>query len=46
MGATIPARLVESTSNLYMPAYYLMVIGLIGLITGMSMRETADRTAS
>ncbi|MFJ5435602.1 glycine betaine/L-proline transporter ProP [Pectobacterium sp. CHL-2024] len=40
---TAAAWLVESTSNLYMPAYYLMVIGLIGLITGMSMRETANQ---
>ena len=40
---TAAAWLVESTGNLYMPAYYLMVIGLIGLITGMSMRETANQ---
>ncbi|AIA70493.1 proline/betaine transporter [Pectobacterium atrosepticum SCRI1043] len=40
---TAVAWLVESTGNLYMPAYYLMVIGLIGLITGMSMRETANQ---
>ncbi|MCV9878158.1 glycine betaine/L-proline transporter ProP [Brenneria izbisi] len=40
---TIAAWLVESTKNLYMPAYYLMVIGIIGIITGISMRETANR---
>ncbi|MEH2920071.1 glycine betaine/L-proline transporter ProP [Samsonia erythrinae] len=40
---TLAAWLVESTSNLYMPAYYLMVIGMLGLITGMSMRETANQ---
>ncbi|SUI04595.1 proline/betaine transporter [Salmonella enterica subsp. indica] len=26
-----------------MPAYYLMVIAVIGLITGISMKETANR---
>nr|WP_113868716.1 glycine betaine/L-proline transporter ProP [Brenneria salicis]NMN92024.1 MHS family proline/betaine transporter-like MFS transporter [Brenneria salicis ATCC 15712 = DSM 30166]RBP59120.1 MHS family proline/betaine transporter-like MFS transporter [Brenneria salicis ATCC 15712 = DSM 30166]RLM29694.1 proline/betaine transporter [Brenneria salicis ATCC 15712 = DSM 30166] len=40
---TIAAWLVESTKNLYMPAYYLMVIGIIGITTGISMRETANR---
>jgi MHS family proline/betaine transporter-like MFS transporter len=34
---------VESTQNLMMPAYYLMVIAVIGLITGLSMKETANR---
>jgi len=40
---TIVAWLVESTNNLYMPAYYLMVVAVIGLITGIFMKETANR---
>ncbi|MDX5627638.1 MULTISPECIES: glycine betaine/L-proline transporter ProP [unclassified Brenneria] len=40
---TAAAWLVESTGNLYMPAYYLMVIAVIGLVTGISMKETANR---
>ena len=40
---TLAAWLVESTQNLMMPAYYLMVIAVIGLITGLSMKETANR---
>ncbi|MFU2318832.1 glycine betaine/L-proline transporter ProP [Rahnella sp. PCH160] len=40
---TIVAWLVESTNNLYMPAYYLMVISVIGLVTGIFMKETANR---
>jgi MHS family proline/betaine transporter-like MFS transporter len=36
------AWLVESTNNLYMPAYYLMVVAVIGLITGLTMKETAN----
>lgn len=40
---TIAAALVDSTSNLYIPAYYLMVIGLIGITTGIFMKETANR---
>ena len=39
---TIAAWLVEATSNLYMPAYYLMVVAVIGLITGIMMKETAN----
>jgi MHS family proline/betaine transporter-like MFS transporter len=35
--------LVESTCNLYMPAYYLMVAVVIGLITGLYMKETANK---
>ena len=26
-----------------MPAYYLMVIAVVGLITGITMKETANR---
>ncbi|WP_075181738.1 glycine betaine/L-proline transporter ProP [Pantoea sp. 1.19] len=40
---TVAAWLVEATQNLYMPAYYLMVIAVIGLITGLTMRETANK---
>ncbi|VVN90359.1 glycine betaine/L-proline transporter ProP [Pseudomonas fluorescens] len=40
---TIVAWLVESTRNLYMPAYYLMVIAVVGLITGVTMKETANK---
>lgn len=40
---TVAAWLVESTNNLYMPAFYLMVIALIGLYTGIRMPETANK---
>ncbi|MBF4893381.1 glycine betaine/L-proline transporter ProP [Cronobacter sakazakii] len=40
---TVTAWLVEGTENLMMPAYYLMVIAVIGLITGLTMKETANR---
>ncbi|MBU9810266.1 glycine betaine/L-proline transporter ProP [Rahnella sp. C60] len=40
---TIAAWLVEATNNLYMPAYYLMVVAMIGLVTGIFMKETANR---
>lgn len=40
---TITAWLVDSSNNLLMPAYYLMVVAIIGLITGLSMRETANK---
>lgn len=40
---TLAAWLVESTQNLYMPAYYLMVVALIGLATGLTMKETANK---
>ncbi len=40
---TLAASLVESTQNLMMPAYYLMVIAVVGLITGITMKETANR---
>lgn len=39
---TAVAWLVESTGDLYMPAYYLMVVAVIGLITGLTMKETAN----
>ncbi|WP_413495677.1 glycine betaine/L-proline transporter ProP [Morganella psychrotolerans] len=40
---TAAAWLVETTQNLYMPAYYLMVIAVIGLATGIIMKETANK---
>ncbi len=40
---TAIAWLVEATQNLYMPAYYLMVVAVIGLITGLRMIETANK---
>ncbi len=40
---TLAAWLVETSQNLMMPAYYLMVIAVIGLITGLTMKETANR---
>lgn len=40
---TLAAWLVEVTKNLYMPAYYLMVVSLVGLATGLFMKETANR---
>lgn len=39
---TLAAWLVESSNNLMMPAYYLMVVGVIGLITALTMKETAN----
>ncbi|VFS46523.1 Proline porter II [Budvicia aquatica] len=39
---TLAAWLVEATNNLYMPAYYLMVVSVIGLVTGLFMKETAN----
>lgn len=40
---TVAAWLVESTQNLYTPAFYLMVIALVGLWTGIKMPETANK---
>lgn len=40
---TAVAWLVESTNNLYMPAYYLMMIAIVGLVTGVTMKETANK---
>ena len=40
---TLTAWLVESTGNLYMPAYYLMEIAAVGLVTGLTMKETANK---
>ena len=43
---TAAAWLVETTNNLYMPAYYLMFIALIGLATGLTMKQTANKPLS
>jgi MHS family proline/betaine transporter-like MFS transporter len=40
---TAMAWLVETTNNLYMPAYYLMVFAVLGLFTGLTMKETANK---
>ncbi|SDT99082.1 glycine betaine/L-proline transporter ProP [Pseudomonas yamanorum] len=40
---TAMAWLVETTNNLYMPAYYLMVFAVLGLFTALTMKETANR---
>ncbi len=40
---TFAAWLVEATHNLFVPAYYLMVVALIGLVTGIYMKETANK---
>ncbi|MGU3575354.1 glycine betaine/L-proline transporter ProP [Brucellaceae bacterium C25G] len=40
---TVAAWLVEVTSNLYLPAFYLMVAAVIGLITSIFLKETAQR---
>ncbi len=40
---TLAAWLVEATHNLFMPAYYLMVVAVIGLVTGIYMKETANK---
>ncbi|RKS87524.1 MHS family proline/betaine transporter-like MFS transporter [Orbus hercynius] len=40
---TVAAWLVEESGDLYMPAYYLMFIAVIGLITGLKMKETANK---
>ena len=40
---TAAAWLVEATNDLMMPAYYLMVVAVIGLITAITMKETANK---
>lgn len=40
---TAAAWLVETTQNLFMPAYYLMIVAIIGLVTGIFMKETANK---
>ncbi|MBF7687155.1 glycine betaine/L-proline transporter ProP [Acinetobacter rathckeae] len=40
---TISAALVEYTKDLMIPAYYLMVFGVIGIITAWNLKETANK---
>ncbi|MDO3444903.1 glycine betaine/L-proline transporter ProP [Agrobacterium sp. V1] len=40
---TVTAWLVEVTENIYMPAYYLMVAAVFGIITTFFLKETANR---
>ncbi|MCF8998917.1 glycine betaine/L-proline transporter ProP [Acinetobacter nectaris] len=40
---TVLAMLVESTGNLMIPAYYLMVFGAIGVVTAIYFKETANK---
>ncbi|HBC81056.1 MAG TPA: proline/glycine betaine transporter ProP [Escherichia sp.] len=48
-GGTTPlvtAWLVDTTHNVMMPAYYMMGAGIIGLITVLTLRETAQKPLS
>ena len=40
---TIAAALVDATNDLFIPAYYLMLVGIIGIVTGICLKETANR---
>lgn len=40
---TLAAFLVEYYHDIMMPAYYLMLVALLGLITGIFMNETANK---
>lgn len=40
---TAVAWLVELSGNIYMPAFYLMVVAVVGIITGIKMKETANK---
>lgn len=40
---TVAAWLVEVTDNLMLPAFYLMVASIIGLVTSLYLPETANR---
>jgi len=40
---TVAAWMVEGTNNLMMPAYYLMVAAVIGLVTSFFLPETANK---
>ena len=40
---TITSALVEMTHNLYVPAYYLIVFGFLGLVATVAMPETANK---
>lgn len=40
---TLTATLVETTHNLMVPAYYLMICGVVGIATAMYLKETANK---
>ncbi|MFT4021474.1 MAG: glycine betaine/L-proline transporter ProP [Acinetobacter sp.] len=40
---TLTATLVEFTHNLMIPAYYLMICGVFGLVTAFYLKETANK---
>lgn len=40
---TLTATLVETTQNIMMPAYYLMVCGVFGFITAIYLKETSNK---
>lgn len=40
---TLAAWLVEATDSLYVPAYYLMIASVVGLITAFFLPETANK---
>ncbi|MFW2171880.1 MFS transporter, partial [Acinetobacter baumannii] len=40
---TLTATLVETTHNLMVPAYYLMICGVVGIATAMYLQETANK---
>ncbi len=39
---TVTATLVETTQNIMVPAYYLMLCGLFGIMTAFYLKETAN----
>ncbi|MEB3754137.1 glycine betaine/L-proline transporter ProP [Acinetobacter sp. MD2(2019)] len=39
---TVTAALVETTHDIMVPAYYLMVCGVFGIITALYLKETAN----
>jgi MHS family proline/betaine transporter-like MFS transporter len=43
---TLTATLVEMTHNLMMPAYYLMVCGVFGIVTAIYLKETSNKPLS
>lgn len=40
---TLAATLVETTHNILMPAYYLMVCGVFGFVTAFYLKETSNQ---
>ena len=35
----IAAALVDATNDLFIPAYYLMLVGIIGIVTGICLKK-------